>query len=224
MKIFILGWITGLFLNKCIYKYIGDEDLSLFKNHRYYRERESNFYLIIPVINGLLFFLLYNNYSYPIDFMYYGFISSILLILLLIDLKKMIIPDNLILLIFSISVIYKLFRYTNSNRGLILLKGIGGLVLAGTLFLFIILISKGGMGDGDVTLISVLGFILGIKYILVNIFLSFILATIVALILLSLKIKTRKDPIPFGPFIVISFYIVLLYGEDILNWYLIKMI
>jgi leader peptidase (prepilin peptidase)/N-methyltransferase len=44
-----------------------------------------------------------------------------------------------------------------------------GLILAGGLFLAIVVISGGGMGGGDVTLIGVLGFVLGVKYIVLNI-------------------------------------------------------
>jgi len=36
---------------------------------------------------------------------------------------------------------------------------------------------------------------------------------------LAAKIKTRKDPIPFGPFIVLGFFITVLWGRDIINWY-----
>ena len=75
------------------------------------------------------------------------------------------------------------------------------------------------MGGGDVTLIGVLGFVLGAKYVLLNILLSFVLGAIISIVLLAAKIKTRKDPIPFGPFIVLGFFITVLLGQDIINWY-----
>jgi len=91
--------------------------------------------------------------------------------------------------------------------------------IAGGLFLAIVLLSRGGMGGGDVTLIAALGFVIGIKYILLTIFLSFILGAIISIILLVTKLKTRKDPIPFGPFIVLAFFITVLWGSEIINWY-----
>ena len=75
------------------------------------------------------------------------------------------------------------------------------------------------MGVVYVTLIGALGFILGIKYILFNIFLSFILGAIISLVLLATKIKTKKDPIPFGPFIVLAFFMTVLWGERLVGWY-----
>jgi leader peptidase (prepilin peptidase)/N-methyltransferase len=93
------------------------------------------------------------------------------------------------------------------------------LFLAVGLFLAIVIISRGGMGGGDVTLIGALGFVLGVKNILLNIFLSFILGAIISMVLLAAKIKTRKDPIPFGPFIVLGFFMTVLWGKVIINWY-----
>ena len=43
---------------------------------------------------------------------------------------------------------------------------------------------------------------------------------LVALILLLLKIKKRKEAIPFGPFLSLAAMVTLLWGNDILNWYL----
>ena len=78
---------------------------------------------------------------------------------------------------------------------------------------------RSGMGGGDVTPIGVLGFVLGVKNIFLNIFLSFVLGSIISIFLLVSKLKTRKDPIPFGPFIILSFFLVLLYGEELLQFY-----
>jgi leader peptidase (prepilin peptidase)/N-methyltransferase len=75
------------------------------------------------------------------------------------------------------------------------------------------------MGGGDVTLIGALGFVLGLKGILMTIFFSFILGAIISIFLLATGLKTRKDPIPFGPFIILGFFIVLLWGNGIFSWY-----
>ena len=56
------------------------------------------------------------------------------------------------------------------------------------------------------------GIIIGIR--------SFIMGAIIASILLSLRIKDRKDKIAFGPYICIGMFISLLYGQQLLNIYL----
>jgi leader peptidase (prepilin peptidase)/N-methyltransferase len=47
-----------------------------------------------------------------------------------------------------------------------------------------------------------------------------ILGGLTGVILLLLKIKKRKEPIPFGPFLSLATIVTLLWGSGILNWYL----
>ncbi|NLW41051.1 MAG: prepilin peptidase, partial [Tissierellia bacterium] len=133
---------------------------------------------------------------------------------------EMIIPDILVILILITTIIYKLLTFILYSKYPDLLNSIGGLVLSSLLFILIIFLSRGGMGEGDVTLIGSLGFILGVREIFLNIFLSFILGAIISVILLITKIKGKKDPIPFGPFIILGFFITVFWGEHIINWYI----
>ena len=162
---------------------------------------------------------MYIKFGLSADFVFFSLISSILVAIVFIDLKDMIIPDSLVLSILVLSVIHKIINYFMYNIPLNLKGSFLGLFLAGGLFLAIVLLSGGGMGGGDVTLIGSLGFVLGVKYIFLNIFLSFNSGAIISVFLLVSKIKTRKDPIPFGPFIVLGFFMTILWGQDIINWY-----
>jgi leader peptidase (prepilin peptidase)/N-methyltransferase len=90
-----------------------------------------------------------------------------------------------------------------------------GLVL---LFL-IVIISRGGMGWGDVKMAALIGIVTG-YLILVALLMAVIFGGIVAVILLTLKIKKRREGIPFAPFLSLATIVTLLYGNDLLNWYL----
>jgi len=162
---------------------------------------------------------MYIQFGFGIDFIFYSLMSSALMAIIFIDLKEMIIPDSLVLCILVLSIMHKSINYFLYSISPDLIGSILGLLVASGLFLAIVILSRGGMGGGDVTLVGALGFVLGVKYILLNIFLSFILGAIISIILLAAKIKTRKDPIPFGPFIVLGFFITVLWGRDIINWY-----
>jgi leader peptidase (prepilin peptidase)/N-methyltransferase len=48
---------------------------------------------------------------------------------------------------------------------------------------------------------------------------SFVIGAIISIGLLVSKIATRKDYIPFGPFIAVAAVIYIFWGEDILNLY-----
>ena len=245
LLIFIYGLLIGSFLNVCIYRIPREESIAFPSSHcttcstklkwydnipvfsytilkgkcRYCDEKISNQYPMIELLNGIIYLLLFYKFNLSVDFIFYALISSVLVVITLIDLKEMIIPDSLVITILILSTLHKLINYYINHVPMHLLNSFGGLALAGGLFLLIVILSRGGMGGGDVTLIGALGFVLGIKLILLNIFLSFVLGGIISVFLLATKIKSKKDPIPFGPFIVLGFMITVFCGEGLIEWY-----
>lgn len=244
--IFIYGLIIGSFLNVCIYRIPREESIAFPSSHcptcdtslkwydniplvsyiflrgkcRYCRTKISIKYPMIELLNALIYLLLFYKFKLSIDFLFYALIASTLIVVTFIDLKEMIIPDRLVITILILSILHKTLNYIVYKTPINLIDSMLGILLAGGLFLIIVIISNGGMGGGDVTLIGSLGFVFGLKYILLTIFLSFCLGALISIGLLGFKIKTRKDPIPFGPFIVLSFFIVLLYGDSIIDLYI----
>lgn len=98
---------------------------------------------------------------------------------------------------------------------------LGGLAVFGFLFALNLVYSK-GMGMGDVKLGFALGLYLGwIGWgaVMLGIFLAFVLGAVVGLALMALKLRTRKDAVPFGPFLAAGTVIAVLWGEPILRWY-----
>ena len=79
--------------------------------------------------------------------------------------------------------------------------------------------SRGGMGFGDVKLAFVLGVWLGLEQSLLCLLLAFILGGVVGVILLLTGLKTRKDAIPFGPYLCVSGWVSLLCGKELIAWY-----
>jgi leader peptidase (prepilin peptidase)/N-methyltransferase len=76
------------------------------------------------------------------------------------------------------------------------------------------------MGLGDVKLAALIGLATGFGEVLVAILGGIILGGIVAVILLAFRIKKRKEAIPFGPFLSLATIVTLLWGTNILNWYI----
>ena len=246
LLISLYGLLIGSFLNVCIYRIPREESIVFPSSHcptcgtslkwhdlvpvfsylvlrgncRYCGEKISPQYPIVELLNSLVYILIYYKFGFSLNFLFYGIIFSILIIIGFIDLKEMIIPDILVILILITTIIYKLLTFILYSKYPDLLNSIGGLVLSSLLFILIIVLSKGGMGGGDVTLIGSLGFILGIKNIFLTIFLSFILGAIISVILLITKIKGKKDPISFGPFIILGFFITVFWGQQLINWYI----
>jgi len=83
---------------------------------------------------------------------------------------------------------------------------------------FYLITKKHGMGQGDFKLLAVLGAWLGPMMLPLIILLSSLLGSIVGIILM--KKKGESKPFAFGPYIAVAGIIALLYGADIINWYL----
>jgi leader peptidase (prepilin peptidase)/N-methyltransferase len=67
---------------------------------------------------------------------------------------------------------------------------------------------------------AVLGILLGPVDIWLVTFLSFISGAIISIFLLMFKIKGKKDEIPFGPFIILSFFVTYFWSDEIISYYL----
>lgn len=88
-------------------------------------------------------------------------------------------------------------------------------------FTLLIVITKGkGMGWGDVKFVLFLGLALGFPGIAVGIFFAFTLGAIFSLGLIALGKKHFGQTIPFGPFLSLGALICILFGTQILRWYL----
>lgn len=96
---------------------------------------------------------------------------------------------------------------------------IGGAIGFG-LLLIPALATRGGMGWGDVKMAALIGLVTGFPLVFVALLSGIILGGIIAVLLLVFKKKGRKEAVPFGPFLSISAVITILWGGNILGWYL----
>ncbi len=100
------------------------------------------------------------------------------------------------------------------------LDSVAGIAAGGTIFLAIIVASRGGMGGGDLKLAAMLGAFLGWQVMLLSILIAVLAGGAVAVVLLASGRTGRKDPIPFGPFLAAGGVIGLFWGPPLLEWYL----
>ncbi|MDI3299551.1 MAG: prepilin peptidase [Bacillota bacterium] len=91
---------------------------------------------------------------------------------------------------------------------------------AGLLFALIGLLSRGGLGGGDVKLAAVLGLYLGPASAAVALFAAAVLGGGVAGVLLATKKRARRDELPFGPFLAAGALVAWFWGGPIAAAYL----
>ncbi|MCT4662772.1 MAG: prepilin peptidase [Tissierellales bacterium] len=171
--------------------------------------------LIIELINGVLFLLVYYTYGNSLSSLYFMIMCSILLIIFVIDYDHMIIPYRLNFILGFMGVINLIIGINSVGvKNAFLGAGLGF-----GLFLLIAIVTKGAMGGGDILLMGVLGLNFGYNIIWLIIMLSFLIGGFFSLLILLTGIKSRKESIPFGPFITISTILVILHGNNILSMY-----
>lgn len=175
------------------------------------KEKISIQYPSVELTGAAIAILIYSFTTTYIDALFYYNFFMVLLAITIIDFKTMTIPNEFIIYLILCSIPYLIF-----------IKGYVNILVAlglGTFFLAIAVLSKGGMGGGDVKLAFVLGLYLGFPQSILAVFLSFILGGIAGLILL-LKGVGRKEAIPFGPYLALGAVIAFFAGEGIISWYL----
>jgi leader peptidase (prepilin peptidase)/N-methyltransferase len=154
------------------------------------------------------------------DFIAYSLLASLLIAIAGIDFDHQIIPDEMVVCGFILGGIYLLYGYYIGASSITLFSRAGGFLIGGGLFLLIAILSNGGMGGGDIKLMAMLGFWLGIQSILLIILLSFVIGAVISVFLLAAKIKGRKEAIPFGPFIAMAAFITICFQNEMISWYL----
>lgn len=183
------------------------------------REPISWRYPAVELACGLLFVLAYQRFETGTALAAALILLAGLVAITAIDLDHQIIPDVLSLPGIALGVLLSV-----APGGIGWAPSLLGVLLGGGVFVVIIVAStlvlgQAGMGVGDVKLGAMLGAFLGWKLALLAILLSTILGGPMAVALLATGRKSRKDPIPFGPFLALGGLISLFWGEALLGWY-----
>lgn len=236
--IFIIGLVIGSFLNVCIYRIptgksivnppsscgncgtrLSFIDMIPVLNYvlnlgkcRYCGAKYSLQYPAVELLNGILYLTLMIKYGISYLTIFYSVIASLLIVISFIDYKYKIIPDRLIIFGFICTVVFNIINNINTYDKLL------GMLIGFGLFMLIAVLTN-SMGGGDIKLMALLGFAFGVEGILFTSVISFIYGAIISVVLLVLKIKSRKDEIPFGPFISLAALTYILWGKAIINFY-----
>jgi leader peptidase (prepilin peptidase) / N-methyltransferase len=86
--------------------------------------------------------------------------------------------------------------------------------------LFRLLTGKEGMGYGDFKLFAALGAWLGWQMLLPIILIAAAVGALIGIALIALRRQDKSTPIPFGPFLAASGWLMLVFGHPLVNRYL----
>ena len=186
---------------------------------------------ILAIITAIVYMLLLcflgwqNNIIYKIELIKYIILAPLLISAFIIDLKLQIIPNRLNLTIFEIGLLFTVIEGI-INVDLAVNHLLGGLVGAG-IFLIITFIGgliagKEAMGFGDVKFMGAIGLFFGWMQMIEVSVIAFFIAAIISILLIITKRRKTNEYIPFGPFIVVATFVVMIVPSDILLFTLFK--
>lgn len=144
----------------------------------------------------------------------------ILVALILIDIKKQLLPDNITLPLMWLGIFISLFNLFINLQGSIIGAIAGYLVLWSVFQLFKLVTGKEGMGYGDFKLLAALGAWGGYTLLPQIILVSSVIGSIFGISMILLKLSKKQQPIPFGPYLAIAGWIALMWGDKINQQYL----
>ncbi|MDF2880437.1 MAG: signal peptidase type [Clostridiaceae bacterium] len=243
INILILGLIIGSFLNVCIYRIPRDESILFPASHcttcgnkinwydlvpifsylilkgkcRHCEERISLRYPLIEVITGCLLLALYIRFSLTLEFVRFSILVCILIVIAMIDYDTTDVYSKTTFIGIAFGIILLIINY------LYLFQKVNNYILGGVIgagIISIIILLTGGMGWGDAEISGMCGLFLGWKLSFYMLFVSFLLGGLIGFILIITKKKSRKDYIPFGPYMAIAAVITIFLGNSSIAWYL----
>ena len=153
---------------------------------------------------------------------YLAFFASLLAVSV-IDLEHKIIPNRIVYPTIAVCLPLLALAALVDGDGGRLVRALLGAALAWAVLLLVHLVSPAGMGFGDVRLAFVLGLMLGwlsLSHVVAGLFLGFALGAVVGLGLVIVAGRSRKDAVPFGPFLAGGAILAVLVGRPLIDWWL----
>ena len=185
-------------------------------------------YPLVELLTGLVFAVCAWKFGATWTALATMVFSAYLIAMIFIDADTQLLPDQLTLPLMWGGIVFHLAAYLlQADWGITtlvdsLLGAIVGYMSLWSIFqLFKLVTGKEGMGYGDFKLLAALGAWLGISVLPIIIIMSALVGLVFALIMKVAK----NQPMPFGPYLAISGWIVLIFSQPIgqfIQWWLIK--
>jgi len=159
-----------------------------------------------------------------VSFAIWLFYMVLLAALFVYDLKWLLLPDKLVFILIGLSLIDAALRVSLNGENYFMYVLAGIIPVAG-LYGVLYFMSKGKwVGLGDVKLGLFMGIALGWQKALLVLVLSNLIGFLVVVPGLASKKLTRTSKVPFGPFLIIAFVVAGLWGDAVINWYILNVL
>lgn len=180
---------------------------------RHCKSKISIQYPLVEGLNGVLYVIVFLVHGISVETILYCLCASALIALSIIDWRTQEIPIGFNIFILLLGLVRLITDLGNWSQYVIGLFAVSG-------FLYLLfLITKGrGIGGGDIKLMAATGLLLGWQLNIIAFLLGCVLGSIIHLTLMAVKKANRV--LAFGPYLSMGVYIAMIWGEQLVSWYL----
>lgn len=176
------------------------------------RNRISFIYPAMEVLYGALAVMVARFHGTDLLSLFIYLIAAVSVTIAIVDIKTMLVPFSLNLLLFVLSLYPVILRSNYADN-------LYGFLFLTIFFLIIMFVFPGAFGGGDLKLYAAAGFLLGLEMSIVLLEVSLITGAVFGVIWGALKGWSFRIRIPFAPFIAAGIIITLLFGDTIILFY-----
>lgn len=163
------------------------------------KKRIPIIYTVVELLTGALYAFYYIKYGTSVELLLACSLILLCAIIFVSDLLYFIISDKVLIVFFVwFLALQVVFEYRSW------LDAVAGGVLGFGFLLLLAILSKGGIGGGDIKLMGVLGLVLGFQGAFVTLMIASFVGLVVGVMGLLMKKFTRKTAIPFGPYLALG--------------------
>lgn len=183
-------------------------------------EYKSRFF-VTAIIGAILGALVGYFFGLSVETIIYFIFFGVLTIIAFIDMDTMEIPPSLNLIILGLGIISLILNLIGVQKSDISIidRLIGAVCVSGFLLIVTILV-KGAFGGGDIKLMAAAGVLLGWKGVLTGFLIGLFIGAAIGIVLIARRKKGGKEHMPFGPSLCIGLVLAVLFGQQLVNWYI----
>ncbi len=148
-----------------------------------------------------------------------GAFATAFLVLTLTDMERRLIPNRVVYPSILLAAAFS-WAWPDTSAVQVFAGGLVAIAIAVGLLLFSLPFGSNAFGMGDVKMIVLIGFVVGLPSIIVGVFVGTMAAGGTAALLFLLRLKSRRDYMPHGPFLALGATVALFWGNDIWDWYI----
>jgi leader peptidase (prepilin peptidase)/N-methyltransferase len=178
--------------------------------------------IVLAVVGGAVLAAVTARFSSSWALPAFLVLAAGLLVLSVIDVERFLLPNAIVYPLAVATISLLAIAAVGEGDAGAFVRAVAAAVVAGGVFGILHLAFPDGLAAGDVKLAAVLGLgtgWLGWGEVVLGFALAFVVAAVVAGVLVLFRRRGRRDPVPFGPFLAAGALAAVLIGNELLNWY-----